>query len=111
MVDYREDAKWTVYVHIVPKELSGYDCDKYYVGITSQKVERRWGYSTGIHYKKSTRFYEAIQQYGFNNMQHEIVAENLTKDEAYNFEELLIKKLKSNNPELGYNMTSLRTIQ
>ena len=41
-------------------------------------------------------------------MQHEIVAENLTKDEAYNFEELLIKKLKSNNPEFGYNMTSGR---
>lgn len=40
MIDYREDAKWTVYIHIVPKELSGYDWDKYYVGITKQKVEK-----------------------------------------------------------------------
>ena len=62
MIDYREDNKWTVYIHIVPKELSGYDYDKYYVGITKQKVEKRWGYSSGIHYKKSTRFYEAIKE-------------------------------------------------
>ena len=95
MVDYREDAKWTVYIHIVPKELSGYDWDKYYVGVTKQKVERRWGYSTGIHYRKSTRFYKAIEEYGFKNIKHEIIAENLTKDEAYDFEECLIKELKA----------------
>lgn len=49
MVDCREDAKWTVYMHIVPKELSGYDHDKYYVGITSQEPKRRWGNGYGYH--------------------------------------------------------------
>ena len=39
MIDYREDNQWTVYVHIVPKELSGYKNDKYYVGITSVGME------------------------------------------------------------------------
>ena len=41
---------WTVYLHTVPKNISGYDYDKYYVGITSHKdVNLRWqngrGYS------------------------------------------------------------------
>ena len=31
MIDNRENNHWTVYVHIIPKELSGYDWDKYYV--------------------------------------------------------------------------------
>lgn len=108
MIDYRKDNIWTVYVHIVPKNITNLNHDMYYVGLTKQNVKRRWGYSTGIHYKKSTVFYNAIEQYGFQNMIHEIVAEHLTKDEAYNLEELLISKLKSNNPEYGYNMTAGR---
>ena len=39
MIDNRENNVWTVYVHIVPKEISDYDYDKYYVGITGQTVE------------------------------------------------------------------------
>ena len=27
MTDYREDIKWAVYIHIVPKAISGYDWD------------------------------------------------------------------------------------
>lgn len=106
MIDYRKDAIWTVYIHIVPKNITNLNHAMYYVGVTKQNVKRRWGYSTGIHYKKSTVFYKAIEEYGFQNMIHEIFAEHLTKDEAYNLEELLISKLKSNNPEYGYNMTA-----
>ena len=42
MIDNRENNIWTVYIHIVPKSISGYDYDKYYVGITSKPVEKRW---------------------------------------------------------------------
>ena len=28
-----EERKWKVYMHVVPKELSGYKHDKYYIGI------------------------------------------------------------------------------
>lgn len=105
MVDYREDAKWTVYIHIVPKELSGYDHDKYYVGITSQKnPKNRWHGGSG--YKQNVHFYRAIQKYGWNNIQHEIIANNLTKDEACNMEITLIAKLKSNDYHYGYNISS-----
>lgn len=100
-----EDKKWTVYVHIVSKEISGYANDKYYVGITCQDVKKRWGYSTGIHYRKSTKFYKVIEKYGFDKIEHFIFANNLTYKEAYKIEEKLIKKLKSNEDDYGYNMT------
>lgn len=102
-IDYREDNRWTVYVHIVPKSLSGYDWDKYYVGITSQTTYERWG-KNGYRYKNSY-FKKAIDKYGWNNMQHEIIAEHLTEDEAKNMEISLISVLKSNDKIYGYNIT------
>lgn len=101
MIDYHEDNKWTVYVHIVPKEISGNLNDKYYVGITSTGVAKRW--KNGIGYKGQV-FYRAVLKYGWNNIQHEIIAEHLTKDEACDFEKTLIKSLKSNDNIYGYNM-------
>lgn len=104
MIDYRENNKWTVYVHIVPKEISGNSNDKYYVGITSQEPESRWG-SVGNGYIKNKHFTRAIKKYGWKNLVHEIIAEYLTKDEACEFEKKLIKELNSNNPMYGYNHT------
>lgn len=102
-IDYRENNRWTVYVHVVPKTLSGYDWDKYYVGITSQTTYERWG-KNGYRYKNSY-FKKAINKYGWNNMQHEIIAEHLTEDEAKNMEITLISILKSNDKIYGYNIT------
>ena len=103
MIDYRENNKWTVYVHIVPKEISGYEWDKYYVGITSQKPERRWGFN-GNGYKNQV-FYRVINQYSWDKIQHEIIANNLTESEACLFEKKLIKELMSNDRRYGYNIT------
>ena len=97
MIDYRENNKWTVYIHISPS-------NKYYVGITSQKPKSRW--KSGKGYKYNTHFYRAIEKYGWNNFQHEIIAENLTKDEACCFEKILIKELKANDYHYGYNLCS-----
>ena len=94
-IDYREDNIWTVYIHIVPKELSGYEWDKYYVGITSQSPKRRWGNGSG--YVTNTYFDRTIKKYGWANIQHEIIAQHLTIDEACSLEKLLIKTLKSND--------------
>ena len=104
MVDYRENAKWTVYVHIVPKEISGYDWDKYYVGITSKTVNQRWKHGSG--YKKYQVIYNVFQKYGWDNVLHEIIASNLTESEAKDMEKTLIFYLKSNTKEYGYNRTS-----
>lgn len=45
-------------------------------------------------------------KYGWDNFDHEIIASNLTLDEANNFEILLIDKLNTRNPDYGYNIAS-----
>ena len=78
---------------------------KVYIGITMQEPEQRWG-SNGINYKSSPHFYSAIQKYGWNNFEHNILFQNLTKEEACKKEQELIAKFNSMNREFGYNSTS-----
>lgn len=89
--------KYTVYIHITPN-------NKYYIGITKQTLEDRW--KNGLGYKTQILFWRAIQKYGWDNIKHIIVAENLTHDEACKKEVELIAKYQSNNPKYGYNRTS-----
>lgn len=103
MIDNRENNIWTVYIHIVPKSISDYDYDKYYVGITSKSVEDRWG-NNGIGYHAQP-FYNAIKKYKWDNMEHYIIAEHLTEQEAKEFEKALIDKLDCNS-KYGYNLTN-----
>ena len=78
---------------------------KVYVGITSQKPEQRWG-SQGCNYKSSPHFYSAIQKYGWDNFEHNILFTELTKEQACLKEQELIKEYNSMNREFGYNSTS-----
>ena len=78
---------------------------KNYIGITSQKPEDRWG-SQGCNYKSSTHFYSAIQKYGWNNFEHNILFTGLTKEQACLKEQELIKEYDLMNREFGYNSTS-----
>ena len=103
MIDNRENNIWTVYIHIVPKSISDYDYDKYYVGITSKSIEKRWG-NNGIGYHTQP-FYNAIKKYKWNNIEHYIIAEHLTEQEAKEFEKALIDKLDCNS-KYGYNLTN-----
>ena len=92
-IDHRKNNNYSVYVHISPS-------NKYYVGITKLKPSQRWG-KNGCGYKKQG-FYNAIQKYGWDNFEHEIIAEHLTEEEACNMEIALIKALNSDG-ENGYN--------
>ena len=85
-----------VYAHI--NKING----KKYVGQTCQNPRERWDNGRG--YKRCTYFYNAIQKYGWENFEHEIIASNLTKEEADNFEKLLIDKLNLLDSALGYNL-------
>lgn len=97
MIDYRENAKWSVYLHTSPS-------NKYYVGVTSRKPNDRWRNGKG--YSKNKYFYRAIQKYGWDNFEHEVIASNITKEEACQFEITLIRELKSNDYHFGYNISS-----
>lgn len=88
---------YSVYIHTTPNK-------KYYVGITSLLPKHRWC-KTGKGYKRHPYFYNAIKKYGWNNIDHEIIASNLTHDEACSFEKLLITKLNSNDRLYGYNIS------
>ena len=84
---------YVVYCHTSP---SG----KKYIGM-SKNVKRRWE-ANGKNYKMCTKFYNAIKKYGWENITHEILEENLTKEEAERLEEFYIKELDTINN--GYNM-------
>lgn len=90
---------YTVYQH--KNKTNG----KIYIGITSQTPEERWGIN-GSNYKSSPHFYAAIQKYGWNNFEHNILYTDLTKDEACQKEQELISYFNSMNRDYGYNSTS-----
>lgn len=78
--------------------------NKKYIGITSQKPNRRWR-KNGYGYKDHIYFWRAIQKYGWDNFKHEILFNNLTKEEAQQKEVDLIFLYKSNYSDYGYNLS------
>ena len=92
-----ENKKYIVYIH------TNRINKKRYVGITSQKPDERWRHGEG--YKHCVLFYRAIQKYGWDSFDHEIVADNLTQKEAEDMEMFLIAEFNSNCKESGYNIS------
>lgn len=84
-----------VYMHIAPN-------NKKYVGITQQKLYKRWQNGSAYHHNK--HFTNAILKYGWDNFEHIVIAENLNKEDACKLEQKLIKKYKTNNRKYGYNV-------
>lgn len=78
---------------------------KIYIGITSRVPEKRWG-RNGSNYKTSPYFYNAIQKYGWDNFEHNILYTNLTKEQACQKEQELIQYFHSMDRNFGYNSTS-----
>lgn len=77
---------------------------KVYIGITSTSLEKRAGVN-GKNYKKNTLFFRAIQKYGWDAFSHEILYDNLTREEAAQKEIELIAEYDSTNPSKGYNIS------
>ena len=97
------EENYIVYLHTVTTDISKEEHNKYYVGITKRDPKVRWRNGEG--YIKNEHFYRAIQKYGWDNIKHEIVATNLTRDEACELEKKLIAGYKANDYNYGYNMT------
>lgn len=75
---------------------------KRYIGITKQKTEKRWKHGKGY---SAQHFSRAIEKYGWDNFEHIILKENLTKERAVFFEKFYINKYDTTNLENGYNET------
>ncbi|MCR4991388.1 MAG: hypothetical protein K6A38_11085 [Lachnospiraceae bacterium] len=86
---------YLVYKHTTP-------CGKVYIGITNRTAEERWG-KTGSGYYNNKYFMSAIKKYGWDNIEHEILASNISAQDAWDMEQKLIKQYKSNQREFGYN--------
>lgn len=93
-----EDGFWRLYVHT--NKING----KKYVGITSRKVEYRWNNGRG--YEHNKHFSAAINKYGWENFEHEVLYDHLTKEEAQAKEIELIALWHTNDREFGYNSSS-----
>lgn len=76
---------------------------KRYVGTTGTTMEKRAGVN-GYYYQGSPKFYAAIQKYGFDKFSYQILADNLTKEQAAELETKYIKEFDTMNPDVGYNL-------
>lgn len=86
---------YTVYMHRFPN-------GKVYIGITCRKPEYRW--NNGKNYRGQPYIFKAIQKYGWENIEHIILFEGLSKEEAEQKEIDLIALYDSTNREKGYNI-------
>lgn len=89
--------EYTVYMH--KNKIN----NKVYIGMTKQKVNSRWRKGKGY---KEGKFKNAIDKYGWDNFEHIVLFENLSKEEACNKEIELIKKYNSSNRKYGYNIST-----
>lgn len=86
-----------LYLHITP-------CGKKYFGVASTTTKKRW--KNGKGYKRNKYFTNAIEKYGWDNIDHIILAEGLTSFEADLFEIFCIAYYDTMNRDIGYNLTS-----
>lgn len=94
----KQGKEFCVYMHT--NKING----KVYIGQTCKKPEYRWNEGKG--YVGCTYFYNAIQKYGWDNFEHEILYSNLTLEEANEIETKLIAEYNSTDPNKGYNLTT-----
>lgn len=90
--------KYLVYIHEFPN-------GKRYIGITCRSIQERFG-KDGYGYHSQPLIYNAIKKYGWNDIKHIIVKDQLSKEEACALEKELIKKYDTMNHDKGYNITA-----
>lgn len=86
---------YIVYKHTSP---SG----KVYIGMTCMKSKERWKNGNG--YGTCRLFKRAIQKYGWESFEHEILFSGLTKEEAEAKEIEMITVYKATDKKHGYNI-------
>lgn len=84
---------YSIYKHTLPNQ-------KVYIGQTCD-IKRRWH---ACNYTGNCYFYNAIQKYGWENISHEILEDNLTLEEANEREKYYIALYQSTNSNYGYNL-------
>ena len=88
---------YCVYQHTSPD-------GKVYIGVTRQDPQARW--CGGFGYASNLYFLTDIMTYGWLNFQHEVLADGLQEEQAFEMEAELIAQHNSTNPLFGYNLNA-----
>lgn len=94
MSDNIGNKSYKVYCHVFPD-------GKRYIGMTCKDVKARW--NGGIGYDNQKSMFYAINKYGWDNVRHYILYDNLTKNEAAVYEAALIYNWGTYKRSKGYN--------
>lgn len=86
---------YKVYMHTFPN-------GKRYIGITMQELKARFDNGNGY---KNNPMKRAIKKYGWDNIKHELLLDDLTKEQAEQKEIELIAFYNSTNIKYGYNLS------
>ena len=87
---------YCVYMHTSP---SG----KRYIGVTKNNPTRRWENGSGY---KGQIFSKAIEKYGWDNFQHEVLLTGLAFEDAEYWERFFIAMFRTTKSKYGYNCDS-----
>ena len=87
---------YKIYKHTTPN-------GKVYIGQTRNDLSDRWKNGKGYTCHRHGFFWKAIEKYGWDNIQHELLEDGLSKEEADSLEKHYIELYKSNLREFGYN--------
>lgn len=90
-----EERSYKVYIHEFPN-------GKVYIGQTCVSVNNRWRNGRG--YCQQPYLDNAINKYGWNNIVHDILEIDLTREEADKSEQEWIAYYDATNPKYGYNI-------
>ena len=88
---------YCVYKHTSPE-------GKVYIGVTRQDPQARW--CGGFGYSSNLYFLTDIMTYGWLNFRHEVLADGLQEEQAFEMEAELIAQHNSTNPLFGYNLNA-----
>lgn len=86
---------YSIYMHRFPN-------NKVYIGCTQMKPEIRFG-QNGIGYMNASRIWSAIQEFGWDNIEHSVLMTTHDRSEAVLAELRYIKQYDACNPDKGYN--------
>ena len=86
--------KYRVYLHVFPN-------GKKYVGSTKCGLKQRW--NGGFGYENQNLIFDAICKYGWNNVRHYLLLDDLDRETALLIEASLIKRWKTYRRSSGYN--------
>lgn len=90
---------YSVYMHI--NKIN----NKKYIGITKTSLLKRWGHNgSGYNGNHQPLFENAIKKYGWDNFEHLILYQNVSKEQACKKEIELISLYKTQDRRYGYNI-------